>query len=365
MYIPPHIARKPFDRLLRAVALFAGFAVASHSATFDLPNDGSTVVGKVHLTVVNTENTLLDVMRHFDLGYDEITSANRMVSVWKPGQYTPIVIPSQFILPPKPWVGIILNIPQRRLYYFPKAQKGKPKQVITYPISIAREGWSTSLGDTRIIAKYKNPSWFVPQSIKDEHLRDEGVELPEYFPPGPDNPMGMLAMRTGFPGIFIHATNRPWGIGMRTSHGCLHLYAEDAAELFPMLSVGTPVRVINQPVLVGLDQGRWVMASFTPVAEYPSTFALPSLAAAALYPIFNAKGKDAPLADIEWQRVQAITSATQPVPVALTADYPGYAQWLSKLPLEYSEFAPYGMDANNAQLPNAGGPPLMPEVKEP
>ncbi|QNM97893.1 L,D-transpeptidase family protein [Chitinimonas koreensis] len=328
-------------------------------ATFALPADGSSVVGGVRMVTVNPDNTLLDVMRHFDVGYDEITSANRTVSVWKPGAQTPIVVPGQFVLPPRPWTGIVINIPQRRLFYFPAAgkAKGKPATVMTYPLGIAREGWPTPLGSTRIVAKYRNPSWFVPQSIRAEHLRDEGAELPEYFPPGPDNPMGMLAMRTGFPGIYIHATNRPWGVGLRTSHGCLHLYPEDAAELFPLLPVGTPVRIIDRPAVVGLDRDRWVMSTYSPVNEYGSPYSLYTHAALALGEALPPPGRNGPRADIAWSRVRDITASTQPVPTALTADFPGYADTLSRLALEYVDFAPYGMDANNAQLPGAEPPP--------
>ncbi len=340
-----------FKCLIPVFPLLAALCAGAQAASFTLPNDGSTVVGQVRIVVPTPDNTLLDVMRHFDVGYDEISSANPGVSIWTPGEFTPVVVPSQFILPPVPWKGIVINIPQRRLYYFPVPKKGEAARVITYPISIAREGWSTPLGETRITAKFKDPSWFVPKSIKEEHLRDEGVELPEYFPPGPDNPMGMLAMRTGFAGIFIHATNRPWGVGLRTSHGCLHLYPEDAAEIFPILANNTPVRVIDEPVLVGNDHGRWVMATYTPVAEYPSPFSLYTRATVALGNALGRAGKAAPQADIDWQRVQAITRQPQSVPVALTPDQLGLAAWLDTLPQERYDFAPYGMDANNAQLP--------------
>ncbi|WP_137939664.1 L,D-transpeptidase family protein [Chitinivorax sp. B] len=339
-------------RLARYIAILLTLLGIAHAATFDLPTNGSTVVGKIRIVVPSSGNTLLDVMRHFDVGYDEITTANPGVSVWTPGEFTQVVIPSQFILPPKPWRGIVVNIPQRRLYYFPPSRKGQRAKVITYPISIAREGWFTPLGETRITAKFKDPSWFVPKSIKEEHLREEGVELPEYFPPGPNNPMGMLAMRTGFAGIFIHATNRPWGIGLRTSHGCLHLYPEDAAEIFPMLSNHTPVRVINQPALVGNDNGRWVMSTYQPVSEYPTPFSLHTRALITLgEQLGQLPTQQIPKADIDWSRVQAITTNPQSIPVALMQDQLGLAAWLDTIAAERYDFAPYGMDANNAQLP--------------
>ena len=223
-------------------------AVSAQAATFALPADGNTIVGHVRVVTDIGKNTLFDIMRHFDLGYEEIVAANPGVSVWVPGQHQKIVAPTEFILPPKPWVGIVINVPQRRLYYFPKPKKGEAPQVMTFPLSIFRPGWPTPLGRTRIIAKYRDPNWIVPKSIQEEHRKEGESQFPSYFPPGPDNPMGMLAMQTGFPEIFIHGTSEPWGVGMRTSHGCFHLYPEDAAQLFPALPVGTPVRIINEPL---------------------------------------------------------------------------------------------------------------------
>ncbi|GHD67044.1 L,D-transpeptidase family protein [Jeongeupia chitinilytica] len=319
------------------------------AATFPLPKDGSTVVGEVKVVVPTPDNTLLDLMRHFDLGYAEITSANPKVSVWTPKPGTRVVIPTRFILPPKPWEGIVVNIPQRRMFYFPPAKKGQPAQVITYPISIAREGWSTPLGTSKVIAKYRDPGWFVPKSIRDEHREEEGVELPEYFPPGPDNPMGMLAMRTGWPGIYLHATNRPWGIGMRTSHGCMHLYPEDAAELFPQLKVGTPFRVVNQPVLVGDAGGQVWMATYEGVGEYPDQAAPATLAASLLdQRIMDAVLSDRPL---DQARVHQLLAKPSAVPQVLNADSPSLAAVLAGIAAEPYAFAPYGIDANDASLP--------------
>nr|WP_294863820.1 L,D-transpeptidase family protein [uncultured Pseudogulbenkiania sp.] len=331
-------------RLVLPITLAVIGLAPAAAATFTLPTDGSTVVGQVLVVEPTGNNTLPDIARHYDIGYEEIARANPEQSVWTP--HGAVVVPRQFILPPKPWQGVVLNIPQRRLYYFPATAKGQPpQQVITYPISIAREGWSTPLGATRIKAKFKDPAWFVPKSIRDEHLREDGVELPEYFPPGPDNPMGMLAMQTGFPGIFIHATNRPWGVGLRTSHGCLHLYPEDAAQIFPQMKVGTPVRVIDEPVLVGNDGGRWVMATFEPVDEYPDKVPLEQRVAQALSTV------PLPPDEIDQERVTQLATTPQPVPVALSASEPGLDDWLSELPVEPYNFEPYGIDANNALLP--------------
>lgn len=326
-----------------------GIAPYSVAATFALPTDGSTVVGKTIVVSPRQDNTLLDIARHFDVGYDEIVFANPHASVWLAAKQ--VVVPRQFILPPKPWNGIIINISQRRLFFFPPAAQNQPPQVITYPVSIAREGWSTPLGTTKITAKYRDPGWFVPKSIHDEHLKEEGVELPEYFPPGPDNPMGMLAMQTGFPGIFIHGTNKPWGVGMRTSHGCLHLYPEDAAELFPQLKPGTPVRVIDEPFLFGLDQDRWVMTSYEPVQEYADKRPLIVRAESNLTELALEESRVPLPADIDGGRIERLTHVYQSVPVDISAAQPDVQDKLKALPVEPYNFPPYGSEANNAQVP--------------
>jgi L,D-transpeptidase ErfK/SrfK len=333
--------------LLPALVSLSG----ASAATFPLPADGSTVVGELRVVIPSADNTLLDIARHFDLGYEEMVAANPDVSIWTPGAQTRVVVPGRFILPRKPWQGIVINIPQRRLYYFPTSGQSEQRQVITYPISIAREGWATPLGQTRIVAKYRDPSWFVPKSIWVENLLDDDVELPGYFPPGPDNPMGMLALRTGFSGIFIHATNRPWGVGMRTSHGCIHLYPEDAAELFPLVQVGTSVRFTNEPFLVGNDRGRLVMASFEPVAEYAPSYSAEDTAFQALQEFLVASDVQGVIAPIDWSRINRLIATPQPVPVILNNYQSGLLNELSTLtPLPYDR-RPYGSDANNAEIP--------------
>ncbi|BEV72594.1 MULTISPECIES: L,D-transpeptidase family protein [unclassified Paludibacterium] len=321
------------------------------SATFTLPADGSTVVGQIRKVEATHQNTLLDIGRHFDLGYAEMEGANPGMSVWTP--HGDVVVPTQFILPPKPWSGIVVNIPQRRLFFFPKARHGQPAQVITYPISIAQPGWSTPLGTSKIIAKFKDPAWFVPKSIQAQHAREDGTPFPDYFPPGPDNPMGMLAMQTGLPGIYIHGTNHPWGVGLRTSHGCMHLYPEDAAQLFPLVSRGTPVTILNQPVVTGHLADEWMIAIFPPVAEYPDQPPLNDLVASAL------SNLPLPPPQIAMTRVAARLRQPGPIAVPLDINQPEPETTLEDITVEAYPFQPYDTNANTAQAP-AGSPPATP-----
>jgi L,D-transpeptidase ErfK/SrfK len=331
--------------------LAAALAPATRAATFALPTDGSNMVGEIRVvTLADPRNTLLDIGRHFDLGYNEITAANPGVSVWMPAAGTRIVVPTEFILPPKPWVGIVVDVPQRRLYYFPTPRPGEPARVITFPVGIARPGWPTPLGSTRIIAKYKDPSWIVPKDILQEHHQEGDARFPSYFPPGPGNPMGMLAMQTGFPAIFIHGTNRPWGVGMEVSHGCVHLYPEDAADLFPRLPVGTPVRVINQPVLVGSRGGELYVSAAPPVTDYPSQESYLTQAVAAL----TRFRKDHPGAvpdPVPWKALLAAANAHRIIPVPIGPGATGVEQRIADLAPTAYAVPPYGIDANDAAAP--------------
>lgn len=350
------------DCLCLSLLAWSGLAGAS---TFPLPDDGSTIVGEIRVVLPTPDNTLLDIARHFDVGYDEITNANPGLSVWTPGAGVQVVVPTRYILPPKPWKGIVVNISQRRLFYFPPVKKGQRAEVVTYPIGIAREGWSTPLGETKLVAKYKDPAWFVPKSIREEHRQESGEELPEYFPPGPDNPMGMLALKTGFPGIFIHATNRPWGIGLRVSHGCLHLYPEDAAEIFPNIAVGTPIRFIDEPFVIGLDKRRWYASTYLPVTEYPVLLGNYTRLVNALIPALNdmAAMRASERVDFDWDRLHWLSENWVSLLHPIQLGMPPVAETITKLPTERYEYEPYGIDANTAALP--GYEPGMPQLREP
>jgi len=335
------------------LSLASAFASASASAaSFPLPAGGGTVVGEVRVVRLDdARNTLLDIARHYDLGYDEILAANPGVPVWTPGAGARIVVPTEFILPPKPWLGVVINVSRRRLYYFPAPAPGETRRVFTFPIGIARPGWPTPLGRTRIVAKFKDPSWIVPKDILDEHHQEGEPDFPTYIPPGPDNPMGMLAMQTGFPQIFIHAASRPWGVGMRVSHGCLHLYPEDAATLFPLLRVGTPVRIVNQPLMVGARDGRLYLSASPPVADYPGVGDSLTRAVRAVVQFEGAHG-DVRLT-VDWNRAVHLAQAKRFIaaPLAPPADRLEVA--LASRPEIPYHFAPYGIDANDAEIPAA------------
>jgi L,D-transpeptidase ErfK/SrfK len=190
------------------------------------------------------------------------------VDPWLPGAGTRIVLPTQFVLPDAPHEGLVVNLAALRLYYFPKAAKDEPRRVVTYPIGIGMVGWATPTGTTKITSKRKDPYWTPPASVRKEHAA-EGDILPPRVPPGPDNPLGAFAMNLGWPSYLMHGTNKPAGVGMRASHGCIRLYPEDVATLFATLPIGTKVTVVNQPLVYRVHEGALYVQSFPPHEEHP------------------------------------------------------------------------------------------------
>jgi len=241
-----------------------------YAEVYELPPEGYDVIGTVSTITARYEDTLVDIARRHGLGYYDVVRANPDVNVWVPGEGTEIVLPSRFILPPGPRKGLVLNLAEYRMYYFPEPQQGKPAYVYTYPMSIGRMDWETPLGKTKIVAMAKDPAWYPPQSVRDEHAA-EGDPLPRVVPPGPENPLGTRALRLGLPGYLIHGTNRPAGVGMRVSHGCVRMFPEDIEFLFEHIRVSTPVRIINVPVKIGWE-GELLVAEIHPLFESAQPF---------------------------------------------------------------------------------------------
>ncbi len=259
----------PSQRLPASYWLLLGgwlTASAAQAAVYPLPPPDIDVIGQVKVIYAAKDDTLVDIARRHGLGYDEIVHANPGLDRWAPEEGTPIVLPTRYILPNTPREGVILNIAEMRLYYYPKASAGAERTVITYPVSIGRMDWKTPMGLTKVVAKDVDPPWRPPATIKAEHAA-EGDILPDVVPGGPDNPLGRFAMRLGVPGYLIHGTNKPYGIGMRVTHGCVRMYPEDIERLFGMVPVGTPVRLIDQPVKVGRLNGALLLEAHEPLEE--------------------------------------------------------------------------------------------------
>lgn len=250
--------------------LLSGAMHAALAATYEW-TDGMDVVGNDRYVRTRAEDTLLDLARRHGFGYDELRQANPSVDPWLPGEGTTVLLPGRHVLPDAPREGIVINLDELRLYYYPAPAAGKApvrRQVITHPISVGREGLATPLATTTVVAKVENPTWYPPEDIRREHA-EAGDPLPRMVPPGPDNPLGPHAMKLGIPGILIHGTNKPFGIGMPVTHGCIRLYPEDIAALMPLVPRGTPVRMLRQSWKTGWRNGVLYFESSAPPAPDP------------------------------------------------------------------------------------------------
>lgn len=253
-------------KLLPFLLLLALEPLATSADEFILPPDDVDLIGEVRYEAAQPEDTLLDIARRHGLGLAHINNANPGVDTWLPGSGTQVVLPIRFILPQVRREGLVLNMPEMRLYYFVPDKKNGARRVIVHPISIGRMDWRTPLGPTRIAAKDKDPIWRPTPSLKAEALK-EGKVLPDEVPPGPENPLGGYAMRLAVPGYLIHGTNKPFGLGMRVTHGCIRMYPEDIASLFEQVPVNTPVQMINQPVKLGWMADTLFVEVYPPLDE--------------------------------------------------------------------------------------------------
>jgi L,D-transpeptidase ErfK/SrfK len=248
-------------------------ALPAHATVYQLANPADTVVGEDQTVTTVYEDTLYDLARTYSLGSEELIRVNPTVDPWLPGAGKVITVPGRHILPAGPREGIVVNLPEHRLYYYPKPVRGKPIEVITYPVSIGKMDWHTPIGVTHVIAKIRNPTWYPPESVRKEHAA-AGDPLPTVVPPGPDNPLGAFAMRlaAGNGTYMIHGTNNPIAVGLAVTHGCIRMYPDDVSALFPMIPVGTPVRIVNEPVKVAWVDGELLLEAHPPIDAEGQSF---------------------------------------------------------------------------------------------
>ena len=212
-------------------------------------------VGKMEMYRANYEDTLVHLARKHNLGFVEMRAANPTLDPWIPGDGARVVLPKQSLLPDAPRSGIVINLPEMKLYFY-KTPGAEP---LVYPISPGREGLYTPVGTTSIVSKRENPTWTpTPRMIK------EDPTLKPFYPPGPDNPLGTHALYLGWDQYRIHGTNKPYAIGRLASSGCIRMYPEHIKALYPMVPTGTKVTVVDQPVKVGwIDDKMYVEVSPT------------------------------------------------------------------------------------------------------
>src|ERR1700729_1855235 len=290
---------------------------------FELTPENGDVVGYVQKVTVGKDDTMSDIARRFDVGYEEILLANPGVDAWLPGVGREVVVPTQFVLPAAPHEGVVVNVAAMRIFYYPPHKKGEPETVYTHPIGIGKVGWKTPEGSTKIISRQKDPVWVVPKSVREEH-QENGEQLPAQVPAGPDNPLGQYMFRLGWPSYLIHGTNKPYGVGMRSSHGCMRLYPEDIAVFFDLIPIGTKVTVVNQPYLFGWRDGTLYLQAYAVMEDDSRNWSKDRkrLLAKLLHP--QERGKIAQHDDeIDWQRVGDLAPERRAGPVPVTGGHDG------------------------------------------
>lgn len=216
-----------------------------------------TVVGLPTEYVIQKKDTLLDIARHFDLGYNELADAYLGMDPWLPPVGKNLIIPTFWILPKSEYKGVVVNIPEMRLYYFPPMEKGiNNRVVITVPTGMGREDWPTPQAKFTIRGKTVNPTWIIPESIKKERIKEKGWTEDRIPGGSPDNPMGKYRIELTLPVYAIHDTNNPWAVGRLVTHGCVRLYPEDIEQFFDIIRVGTPGEFTYQTVKIGMLYGK-------------------------------------------------------------------------------------------------------------
>jgi L,D-transpeptidase ErfK/SrfK len=207
----------------------------------------------------------------------------------------------------------VLNLAEMRLYYYPKTENGgEGVKVVSHPVSIGREGWETPTGKTTVVDKTTNPSWYPPISIRAEHA-ERGEILPDVVPPGPDNPLGRHAIRLDWMQYLIHGTNKPYGIGMTVSHGCVRLYPEDIKSLFEQVTVGMPVYIVNQPYKAGWYEGVLYLQAFPPLPQSGQSGKQLTKAVRAVIAATEARQG----IDIDWEKVMEVANQASGIPVPI------------------------------------------------
>ena len=296
---------------LRSLSLAVSFAAGSAVALeLPLPPPGEDIVGQVQVIKAKYEDTFADLGKANDLGYTEMVAANPGVDAWLPGEGSEVILPTRFILPAGPREGIVINLAEYRMYYFPKGRN----VVYTYPLGIGREGWGSPITNTAITGKTPNPAWYPPKSIREEHAA-EGDPLPTVVAPGPNNPLGPFKFTLGTPGYLIHGSNKKFGIGMRVSHGCFRMLNNNVLELAKMAPVGTKLRIINEPYKFGVSGGKVYLEAHAPLDDHGEPSLVDKHTA-----VINALLKRDDLVNqlrLDWDVVREVVAAEDGLPIEI------------------------------------------------
>ncbi|MCL1132177.1 L,D-transpeptidase family protein [Shewanella sairae] len=253
--------------MMRNLLLFilAFVPLAAFANVYSIPQDGSRLVGELQQHVVQKGDYFQTISKQYNIGILELMQSNPGVDPFLPTPGTSLLIPTQMLLPDVPHKGVVINLAELRLYFFPKGGK----EVHVFPVGIGRVGRETPEMVTRIKSRIPNPSWTPPASIRKEHLEERGEVLPRVVPAGPENPLGKFAIQLSYGdgSYLIHGTNKDFGIGMRVSAGCIRLNPDDIEWLFDKVKYGDQVTIINETVKTSTEpDGRQLIEVHSPLS---------------------------------------------------------------------------------------------------
>jgi L,D-transpeptidase ErfK/SrfK len=291
---------------------FLGRRPGSIEKNYFLVNRQDSVIGRLAAIRLWRSDTMPDIARHFSLGINTMRAANPGVDIWAPRAGERIVLPLCFTLPEARRNGIVINLATMRLFYFKR--HGNRQAVLTFPVGVGTTDRPSPMGRMYIARKKARPTWHVPTSIAVDH-RKKGDPLPASVPPGPLNPLGEYALYLSRSGYLIHGTNKPASIGLRATHGCIRLYPEDIEQLFHIAPVRTPVKIVNQPYLVGRRDGLVYLEAHAPFEE--SGTAGLRKAYAKLKKIEKKTGRA-----LDWTKVKKVVAEARGIPVVVSASGP-------------------------------------------
>jgi L,D-transpeptidase ErfK/SrfK len=285
---------------------FLFYSYHAFAATYSLPNANEALVGQVQNTVTNQGDNVVSIAKQFDLGYNAIESANPQLQM--EGDFpagSNVQIPTQHLLPNLPRKGIVINLPEMRMYYFPKGSG----EVLTYPIGIGKIGKTIPITLTSVARKTKDPIWMPPEDIREFNLK-QGVVLPRIMPAGPDNPLGPFAIYTRIPTYLMHSTPFPESIGKRASFGCIRMYESDIQNFFPSINSGIPIAIINSPVKVGWQDEHLYVEAHKPLEEHDQSAA----SLAGMVSMVSDVTKNSADTLVDWQMLAFVAKAKDGVP---------------------------------------------------
>jgi L,D-transpeptidase ErfK/SrfK len=291
----------------KALSIFFLMVSGNAFATgYIIPPSNESLVGQNKFTTTGYGETVVNLQQRYNIGYNAIESANPQLDLTKgfPAN-APLQIPTQHLLPNQPRQGIVINLPEMRMYYYPAGTN----RVLTYPIGIGKIGKTIPITMTSITRKTKDPVWIPPEDIREFNLQ-QGVVLPSVMPPGPDNPLGPYAIYMRVPTYLIHSTIFPESIGKRASFGCIRMYESDIQEFFPSVRGGIPVAIVNSPVKVGWQQNNMYIEAYRPLEEHGDAY--DASLAGIVHSITTATNNHPTLVD--WQEVAFIAQERDGVP---------------------------------------------------